>query len=393
MFWTLIIWFCIMAFENMKENSVEQVFFLARDGYIMRQVYNNLGYGKDIQDYYFEASRRSLRIPAYNRNMSFNDILHELTVPNKTTLKQIFDSFGLDIEKYSELVSNSGIKITDYLKRDSLKENKKFKKIFDSIYDDIITNAEYEAKMLDNYLSQYDFSKKTAVVDIGWGGSMQKYLLSTLNRLNIKNNIVGYYVGLTEKSRENLGINGYKAKGYVFDALNDVNSFDMERPFVGLFETLFLERNGSVKKYTYNGKKVVAERYKYEYMNKGQYSIEALAVKEVQNAALDFVNDYKNSICAKYLGHKANLYFSNLYQVGICPTLDDVKLFGKFEFFNNGSKVYLANPDSVFQYIFKPKNFIRNLFDSQWKIGFLKELFKINLPYLKIFNLLRKISN
>ncbi len=47
--------------------------------------------------------------------------------------------------------------------------------------------------------------RKIAVVDIGWGGSMQKNLIQTLNNNGISNNITGYYLGLSKKSRENLG--------------------------------------------------------------------------------------------------------------------------------------------------------------------------------------------
>ena len=36
--------------------------------------------------------------------------------------------------------------------------------------------------------------------------------------------------------------------GYLFDFYNNVNSVDKRSPFVGLYETLFLEQKGSVKK-------------------------------------------------------------------------------------------------------------------------------------------------
>lgn len=35
--------------------------------------------------------------------------------------------------------------------------------------------------------------------------------------------------------------------GYLFDFYNNVNSVDKRSPFVGLYETLFLEQKGSVK--------------------------------------------------------------------------------------------------------------------------------------------------
>ena len=392
-FGPLLYGFIKWLYYDMKHNGIEQVFFMARDGYVMRQVYHELGYQKDIPDFYFEASRRSLRIPAYNRTMGFEDVLRELTVPNKTNLVQIFDSLGLEADKYDKEIAEVGLDKTEHLKRDLLASNEKFKKLFNVIYEDVMNNAATEADLLDQYLAQYDFSKKTAIVDIGWGGSMQKYLIGTLNRLHIKNDVIGYYVGLTAKAHENLGCNNYIAKGYAFDVLNKVDNFDMERPFVGLFETLFLEQNGSVKRYVNANGKIIAERYPYEYCEDGKFSKEAVAVKAIQKAALDFAKEYKETMCSDFVGNDSSIYFSNLYELGINPTRDDVKLFGEFVFFNNGSKVYLANPKSVVHYIFHSKDLIRDLFDSQWKIGFLKLLLKVNLPYLKLFNLLRKASN
>lgn len=392
-FGPLLYGFINWLFKDMKDSGVEQVFFMARDGYIMSQVYHCLELHNEIPDFYFEVSRRSLRIPSYNRNMSYEDILHELTVPNKTNLEQIFDSLGLNIENYLDLIKDSGIDTKEHLKRDALKDNIAFKKIFNAAYDDVMVNAELEAIMLDKYLTKFDFEKKTAIVDIGWGGSMQKYLLQTLKRLGISSNIMGYYVGLTEKSKENLGCNSYTAKGYVFDCLNDKSSFDMERPFVGLFETMFLEQNGSVMRYQDLEGTIVAERYPYEYMSNGVYAKEAVCVKEIQDGALKFVEDYKLSGITNYVGYESKIMFSNLYQTGIKPSMHDVDMFGEFEFFNNGSKVYLAKPDCFIHYMFKPKKLIRDLFDSQWKVGFLKGLLKIKLPYLKLFNILRRGSN
>lgn len=379
--------------DNMVSDSIEQVLFLARDGFIIRKVYHELGYDANIKDYYFEVSRRSLRVPAYNREMSYSQILHELTVPNITSLVQIFDSLGLNAKNYSELIRESGIDLEEYLKRDHLIDNEKFKMLYENIYGDVMDNAEREGVLLEKYLGQFDFSRKTAIVDIGWGGSMQKYLVQTLERLGKENHIYGYYVGLTEKSIENLGQKRLLAKGYVFDRLNGKSKRDMERPFVGLFETLFLELDGSVKRYQEQDGIIKALRYPYEYKGDKRLASEAVSVRAIQKGALKFISDYKNSSLTSFVGYDSATMFSNLYQTGIEPTLSDVEMFGKFRFFNNGSKVYLAKPKPLLFYIIKPKQLIHDLFDSQWKIGFLKGVFKLRLPYLQIFDLLRKASN
>ncbi|MCD7954227.1 MAG: hypothetical protein LUG93_00410 [Lachnospiraceae bacterium] len=393
-FGPLLFGFVNWLLNEMKSDGIEQVLFMARDGFVIQKAYRLLGYSDTISDYYFEASRRSLRVPSYSEDMSFEEIIRQLTVPNMTNLVQIFDSLGLNINDYSNVVDSCGINREEHLKRDTLCDNEKFKALFYEIHSDIIANAKREDILLRKYLEQYDFRKKTALVDIGWGGSMQKFLVKTLRRMKQECDIVGYYIGLTEKSIENLQQDtNLSAKGYAFDRLNDSTSEDLERPFVGLFETLFLEQDGSVMRYRQTDDRIAAERYVYEYKSERGYSKEAAFVSIIQNGALEFLSEYNNSCIKKFVGYDSSVMFANLYQTGICPTLEDVRLFGDFEFFNNGNKVYLANPKSIFYYIVRPMQLVSDLYDSQWKIGFMKKLLKIKIPYLKLFRMLRKASN
>lgn len=83
---------------------------------------------------------------------------------------------------------------------------------------------------------------------------MQKYLQKALERFGISHDIQGYYVGLTLKSRENLGKNSYKAQAYAFDCLNR-NDEELESAYIGLIETMFLEPRWISKKLFLIGRK------------------------------------------------------------------------------------------------------------------------------------------
>lgn len=390
-FGPLIFGFVSWLYENLKKENFSEVLFMARDGYILKKVYDYLGYNEEINSFYFEASRRSLRVPAYYKDkMTIAEVLNSLPVPNVTTLQEIFDGFGLDLDDYTELLFQYNYKKDTRFKREALENDDNFMQLMHELFPRIIMNSKKECSNLKGYLSKFNFKSKVAIVDIGWGGSMQKYLQRLLSDFNVNTEVFGYYLGLTKKSRENLGKNNLQAWGYVFDCLNR-NDKELERPFVGLFETLFLERDGSVKNYEYNFemKGIYASRYPYEYKDK----IEASCIREVQEGAVDFVRDYSESPISSFVNKKSKIYFSNLYEIGINPTLKDLKLFGNFHFFNNGEETMLASPKSIFYYLLNFKQLINDLFDSQWKVGFLKRLFKIKLPYLKMFRLLRKIVN
>ena len=389
-FGPLLYGFISWLHEKLVKDKYEQVLFQSRDGYIMKQMYDSLGYRDDVQDYYIEVSRRSLRVPNYNSDMSYEEYVDSLTVPNMATIVQIFDSFGLEADKYSDIIEKHGYSLNDTLKRDKLKFNDKFKKLFLEIKPYIIKQAENERPAFLEYLKQFDFSKKTAVVDIGWGGSMQMYLCDSLKSLKIENDITGYYVGLSDKSRENLGEKGYKAYGYAFDCLNDEQGKDLKGPFIGLIETLFLELKGSVKNYSYDGPKVSAVRYPFEYENNGTMTEDAKSISFIHESAIQFGKLFSESPLCELLGNNSRLYFNNLYDFGCTPTVENVKIFGWFSYFNCGDKVFLAQPKSIGYYLFHPKRLKKDLYSAQWKVGFLKRLFKIPFSYLWLYEFLLK---
>lgn len=375
--------------EETKRDNIEQIFFVSRDGYIMKKLYDQMDY--DIPAFYFEASRRSLRVPRYNRSCSYEDIIKTLTVPNMTNVIQIMDSFGLEYSDYIREITECGITIDEQVKRDCLSENKKFRKLFDLIKESLFDNAENETHTLLKYLLRYDFSKKTAIVDIGWGGSMQMYLLDSLKDMGINCDMTGYYVGMTLKARKNFAGSNCKAKGYAFDCLNR-NDQELESSYIGLIESMFLEQCGSVKCYVEQAGNIIAKRYQYEYLRDGTVAEEAVIVSQVQSGALKFAMDFEKSINSDLIDSDRKVFYGNMHEVGANPKNINIKQFGDFRFFNCGIQVYLAHPRNLLMYCVHPKLLKRDIYSSQWKIGFLKALLKIDLPYTKVFNILRRMA-
>lgn len=389
-FGPLLFGFVKWLYTDAKKKKVEQILFLSRDGFVMKRLYDMLNL--DIPSAYFEVSRRSLRIPNYDKHMSYEEIIDTLTVPNMSNIVQIFDSLGLDADKYKNEIIDYGFNRNELLKRDKLVSNEKFRKLYEFVKNDIFINASIERDNLIKYLTTFDFSKKTAIVDIGWGGSMQKYLQKALERFGISHDIQGYYVGLTLKSRENLGKNSYKAQAYAFDCLNR-NDEELESAYIGLIETMFLEQDGSVKNYSLLDGKEVANRYPYEYLGKDGISKEALSVIEIQNGAMKFAEHYYKSGAHEFIGNDSKTMYCHMHAVGTNPSLLNIREFGDFKFFNCGNCVYLAKPHNLFWYFFKPSQLKHDIYDSQWKIGFLKALIKLDVRYSKIFSFLRKKAN
>ena len=389
-FGPLLYGFCLWLKENVKKNDIDNIYFLARDGYIIKKAYEMI-FGELDNIYYLEASRRSLRVPYLSQKDSIDEMLEELPLPRQTNMIQIFDALGLELDMYSDKIKENGYSVERFYLREKVLKEEGFKNLISSIKDDIIANSISENEVLKNYLKKNNFSKRNAIVDIGWGGSMQKYLRNIFDTLPGYENkeLVGFYFGLTEKAKGKLSSTN-TANAYVFDNYN-YSSEELERPFVGLFESLFLEPKGSVKKYHINTENLV-ERYQYEYINdSGEVLDDVDKIHNIQQGALGFIEEYMSTAISRYSKMDSEAAFKNLFSVGINPKLDQLEKLGSIVFFNNGFKEKLAKPDCILKYLMSPMKFKKDFLNSQWKTGFLKGVFKLPLPYYEIFKFMRRV--
>ncbi|WP_448913407.1 HAD family hydrolase [Gemella sp.] len=389
-FGPLLYGFCLWLKENVKKNNIDNIYFLARDGYIIKKAYEMIFVELD-NIYYLEASRRSLRVPYLSQKNSIDEMLEELPLPRQTNMIQIFDALGLELDIYSAKIKENGYSIERFYLREKVLKEEGFKNLISSIKDDIIANSISENEALKNYLKKNNFSRKNAIVDIGWGGSMQKYLRNIFDTLPgyEDKELVGFYFGLTEKAKGNLSLTN-TANAYVFDNYN-YSSEELERPFVGLFESLFLEPKGSVKRYHINTENLV-ERYQYEYIDdSGEVLDDVDKIHNIQQGALGFIEEYMSTAISRYSKMDSEVAFKNLFSVGINPKLDQLEKLGSIVFFNNGFKEQLAKPDCILKYLMSPMKFKKDFLNSQWKTGFLKGVFKLPLPYYEIFKLMRRV--
>lgn len=389
-FGPLLYGFCLWLKENVQKNDIDNIYFLARDGYIIKKAYEKI-FGEQDNIYYLEASRRSLRVPYLSQKNSIDEMLEELPLPRQTNMIQIFDALGLELDMYSDKIKENGYSVERFYLREKVLKEEGFKNLISSIKDDIIANSISENEALKNYLKKNNFSRKNAIVDIGWGGSMQKYLRNIFNTLPgyEDKELVGFYFGLTEKAKGNLSLTN-TANAYVFDNYN-YSSEELERSFVGLFESLFLEPKGSVKRYHINTENLV-ERYQYEYIDdSGEVLDDVDKIHNIQQGALGFIEEYMSTAISRYSKMDSEAAFKNLFSVGINPKLDQLEKLGSIVFFNNGFKEQLAKPDCILKYLISPMKFKKDFLNSQWKTGFLKGVIKLPLPYYEIFKLMRRV--
>ena len=358
-----------------KEKGITKLFFLARDGYIMKKAYDICVMDHSIETRYLEVSRRSLRGPILWMSM-----------------ESIFDGLGMDIDQYQDKLEQYGFHKDTIFDRSSIYSNRKLKRLLTDLTPYIIENSKKEYSLLTEYLKQEGVSGRFGIVDIGYAGSMQRYLTQTLNKLEIQHQITGFYLGVADFYKKN-EVDGLDLdlNGYLFDFKHNPHAVDCRSSFVGLFETLFLEQGGSVKRYKKENGRIIAERYPYEYFKDGKPTEDYLKIKEIQRGAIDFVSIASEDPLLSEFKYKSTELFDGIYKTGTDPNSYDLKLFADIEFYDEGITHRLAAPKSMTYYLLHKNDLKNDFLQCRWKIGFMKRLLKAKLPYQKMYLTLQRL--
>ena len=351
--------FSLWLKNECEKEGIRKIYFMARDGYILKEAFD-LIYPEYFKTYYMYASRRSITVPSLHSIDTLDDVFNIISFPKYFTLETFNKKVGLedfDLSKFyikHKLSTNSQISINNI--------SDDFLLYFNDIKCLIIDNSIKENECLIKYLDSIDFYDKLAIVDIGWYGSMQKSLM----RINHK--IIGYYLGLDPYG--SYDSNNYK--GYIFDKTHDKEKCLDVYSYRAIFEFLTLAHHGSIKRFI-NSEDYV-EMYDYEYENMEEFNISSI----IQKGALDYI---KNN------NHGA-FNFKKLSKKLLYPSYKDSYMWGNIIYVDN-TQEYMAKPKSIIKYLYNIKELKKDFINSAWKIGFMKRLIKIPLPYYTFNKYLR----
>lgn len=362
-------------YDEIKKKNIKKVYFLARDGYMMKKSFdlfcarNN----DSVESFYFYCSRRSLRNALIKDATNYEESLKYYTFRKVSTVEDILEYYDFNNATRKEIALQHNIDLKRNVKFEDLKTDNEIKKIFEQHKEDILNNSKRQYKLVVNYLEQNFLDGSVALVDIGWHGSMQYYLEQICYKANIKAYFTGYYIGNTSFS----DVKG-DMSGFLFDDDNPAHRAE-SMCFFGVLEKLFQSREGSTIGYRTKDGKVMPILDKYEYSDNIQI---ASVIRELQRAALKFV---KNQLREAGNTFNRDKYIKPLLHFGKYPSLTDTDMFS---FFYNvdGHKIFFTSQKELFQYSLSE---LLNAFRfSPWKTGFMKSLFKIPFPYYLIYKAL-----
>ena len=183
--------FATFADNIYKWAGKNDLWFLAREGYVLKEVYDI--FAKNIikengNSEYFLTSRRSISVPAIE---NINDI--------RGILEQNYDGTFSNLLK-----ARLGLDVNDDFKNIHIimpRDIEKVMKMVEPHLNDIFEKANAEKKEYMVYINSLRYNENPCVVDVGYAGTIQYYLSKMLNK-----KVKGVYLSTTpEKKPEKLG--------------------------------------------------------------------------------------------------------------------------------------------------------------------------------------------
>ena len=374
--------------KRFKEDKIEKVFFLARDGQIMQKAYHRLSGQLNIPDEYMYVSRQSLSIPSLWMTTDLSEFELRFGWPWRLTIVSFLKRVGLKPDDFIEFFEKAGLEPDKKYEWQSLLTDKRFLDTYEQyVKKPMMQKSKEQYAYLLKYMKQIDFTGNVAVVDIGWMGHGQHALQQIASSAKIPVNIHGYYLGLRADSPIRNKIN---AQGYLFDKHWNEDISNIEHTFYCVVETLFAANHGSTSGYGEKEGKICPVLGKWEYMNellKSEYDWICAA----QRGALAFIEDAALYDDYGLIPWESPITFFNWMQLGCYPSVRCAKLFGKLHLMDVVDLQPFVVPCHG-KWFFHPKSFIYGMRNSIWRVGYLTVIWGDHVPAFSIYKAIRKVA-
>jgi len=361
----LLYGFSFWLSESVKLDRISKILFLSREGKILQNAYNCIEQ-EPIENEYFHVSRQALILPSIWFDPELEAVEKAASLSRSVTIEVVLKRLGIYEDINESYLSEFDLSLETQIDGEHLSANNSFVDFYESVKLSIIEKSKESYRNLKYYLEDYLVEGNTAIVDIGWNGSMQKVLQKIINEDFPKVKLYGYYMGVNP-FREYVRQNCKTMKGYIFGSNYNPKKYIEEECMRDVFEILFLARHGSVRKIEENSEVVL-----FEYENNKAIS---KSIEIFQNSAIEFVAEFKELMGELYIDINSSCYYEKVYDIGLQPSKEISRFFGNMVVFDLKS-FHISEVEK--------KSWTRELKATKWKIGYLTELFGSRLPYYKL---------
>lgn len=363
--------YCRWLHDTLSEKQEKRkIWFAARDMFLFRDAYRRI-YGNEDDEDYIYLSRNSLR-PVYAQ--AVNDITKSGNVfaRGKYSIRQIIEYLGYSLE---ETILDGNLDLD--LKKYDIRKLNTYPEVVKALSSSNIQKKEKILAELGNkYLLEHGlFSHDIILADVGWHGTIQFILQEIKDQKSISKKIYGMYLGCLDGTREKIGNENYSA--FIFDEDDESRL----KNGILLFECLILAPHGSTKGYEIRGNRIEPII--------GNNEVVSTFIKDVQHGAKRFIADFTESSLHDLIKIDSRNATKAFEKMTCKPHKEEIEAIGNLEY-DNFYCNKMASPKKLSYYIFHIGELRNDFKYSPWRIGFLYKLFRVRLPYAKMYTFVRR---
>lgn len=257
----LVLGFARFIREHCAREGIRRIYFLARDGLIVRTLYDTLFTGEGTRTHYLLASRRCVNFAGIHQ---VDDEALGFLCSGTTRLRaaDFLRRIGLDAEDphvrgpLSELFPDPREVVNDGEQYARLRE------LFRRLEARISADARRERESYLDYLDSEGLGREdAAVVDIGWHGSLQQSLVNLLHREGrLQARIHGLYLGTYTHAKRSCQAGELTLRGWLFDYGEPVDRVELFRECIEVIELLLAAPELGIVSVERRGKGFAARR-------------------------------------------------------------------------------------------------------------------------------------
>lgn len=376
--------------KRIREDGIEKVFFLSRDGYMLQKAWSIVT-KSEVENHYVYCSRRAITVPLLWKHPDLDTLNKYITFYSVVSLRFFLSALGLKYEAYIQSAKEFNLDMDFSASYSDFIQDSRIVSFYEKIKVNVIKNSRIEYDAVMAYLKSLEPGGNIAVVDIGYNGTMQKALLEYLKEIDTGSRVTGYYVVLKPDSSI-IRNNEIKAYGY----FNDEYSHEREifrdiKTFTPIFESCFLAPHGSVLHFQKMNQDVEPVFQEYEYDSQfGQRCDERKIIGDFQDGAIECVKTIIKSQLIPSIDVSDAI--NSFMRMGLNPSFEEIQLWGDLRFFDHGT-MYIAAPRSLLFYLFHFNTLKIDWKACKWRQAFLKRMTGLDVNFFKILSFTRRLRS
>lgn len=287
----LVLGFCSWILQQIQTAGLNQIYFLSRDGYFIKQVFERVvrqagPSAASIESHYLYASRRALNLAAIE-TLGETDLDFLVSGTSCLSVAAYLGRIDISASEACQEIANAGFyDATDLVTTGG--HFQQLRQLFTALTPRILSKASEEFRLLEEYFSQEGISKHAhmAIVDLGWHGSLQLSLVRLLQRMGVDTQLTGYYLGTFPPAIKHIR-QGLDLHAYLCSLGVPRENFLAIRQCVEIYEWIFTAPHGTVCGFERRDARVVP-RLEAQEIDHDRWK----TASHAQQGAMRFVEDY-----------------------------------------------------------------------------------------------------